>query len=274
VTQGEAQSVMWETATRQGIRFLATGRAVAFSPDGRFLALSDADGVVRLLEAETGSPLLHRQGTDGAVESLAFAPDGKRLAAGYRNGTALIWDVSEAVGLVPARPAGPADVRTLEGRWADLRGNASVAHRAALDLEAVGAPAVRFLAERLVKAEVPDPRRLPKLIRDLDDEEFAVREAATRELRVWGPDADLPLRRALEEHPPLEQRRRLLDILATRERDPVLPEEVRWGRAVAVLERIGSEEARRSLASLAKGPPDALLTQQARGALRRLEARK
>jgi WD40 repeat protein len=270
VTHGDRDSFLWETASRQSICFFPPGRAVAFSADGRFLALGDATGRIRLLDAAGGGELLQLDGAEGVVESLAFSADGKRLAAGNRNGTVLIWDVSSLPGRVPRPPAVPTDLRTLEGRWADLRGRAPVAYRAVAELTAAGAPAVAFLSERLIKAEVPDPRRLPKLIRDLDDEEFAVREAATRELRIWGPEADLPLRRALEDRPSPEQHRRLLDIQLTRERDPLVPEEVRCQRAVAVLERVGSPEAKATLEKLARGPNDARLTQDAQVALRRL----
>jgi WD40 repeat protein len=76
--------------------------AVAVSPDGRFLALSQNGGVVQLWSLRTlttvGPPFrgfkeLDRTGTSGAGD-LAFSADGRLLAAGGGAGsTVVVWDV-------------------------------------------------------------------------------------------------------------------------------------------------------------------------------------
>jgi len=70
--------------------------AVAFSPDGRWLAVAQQD-TVELLDAGTRVKLKRFDGHPGAVNAVAFSPDGKHLltasgVAGLR-GVAVIWDI-------------------------------------------------------------------------------------------------------------------------------------------------------------------------------------
>jgi len=69
--------------------------SLAFSPDGRFLALGCADRTVKLLSAETGQLLQTLKWHLGSVQAVAFSPDSKTLASGcfYRSG----WSPTAAV---------------------------------------------------------------------------------------------------------------------------------------------------------------------------------
>src|SRR6266480_7295826 len=69
-----------------GTTFLTTRSAssvfsVAWSPDGKHLALGYADGSVQVRNAKTGNILYTIQGHLNHVWSLAWSPDGKRLAS-------------------------------------------------------------------------------------------------------------------------------------------------------------------------------------------------
>jgi WD40 repeat protein/serine/threonine protein kinase len=67
--------------------------SLAFSPDGRTLALALATGKVKLWDLEGGRFKTTINAHEGTVWSVAFAPDGKTLATGSSDGTAKIWDL-------------------------------------------------------------------------------------------------------------------------------------------------------------------------------------
>ncbi len=67
--------------------------SVVYSPDGRRLASSSNDGVVKVWDADTGRETLAFQQVGGVV-GLAFSPDGRRLAAAAANDSVTVWDVT------------------------------------------------------------------------------------------------------------------------------------------------------------------------------------
>jgi WD40 repeat protein len=69
--------------------------AVAWSPDGRLLALASGHQV-RLWDARRGYDLGVLGAHDEVVQSLAFTPDGKRLASGGADMQIRIWDVASS----------------------------------------------------------------------------------------------------------------------------------------------------------------------------------
>ena len=101
---------------------------------------------------------------------------------------------------------------------------------------------------------------IEQLIAQLDDDQFKVREKATAELNRIGERIVPALDAALAKERPLESSNRLHG-LRTKMIGAVLEgERLRTYRAVEVLERIGTPEARQLLKTMAEGAPEAMLT--------------
>lgn len=245
----------------------------AFSPDGRTIAVSrDAQATIRLFDVPSGKELLRLRGHEAAVSSLAFSPDGTKLASGQWDSTALVWDISAVRRKLPRRDLTDNDLDRL---WTDLRdADAVKAHAALWTLAAAPDEAVRFLKQHLHPVPRIAADRLQRLIADLDADQFARREEASRQLAKLGSEAEPALRKVLENKPSLETRRRvdaLLKDLACQ--TAMTPDALRQLRAIQVLEQIGSAEARNILKSLAQGAPAAPATRDAAAVLQRLQRR-
>jgi hypothetical protein len=204
------------------------------------------------------------RGHDDQVVSLSFAPDGQRLASTSFDGTALVWDL--------AGPPARLSAEGLNAAWYALAGDdAAAAYRAVLKLAGDPGRAVPLLRERLRPAPTPDPKRIVRLIADLDSDTFAVRDGAARELGDLGDLTEPALREALAGGPTPEVRRRVERLLE--DAASLAPGRLRQVRVVEVLEYAGTPEARRLLEELAGGAPEARLTREAQAALGRLDRR-
>lgn len=67
--------------------------AVAFSPDGKTLAMASREGSVPLWDVAGGNLLETLKGHSSAVLSLAFSPDGRTLVSGGTDQTVRLWNV-------------------------------------------------------------------------------------------------------------------------------------------------------------------------------------
>ncbi|HWG44069.1 MAG TPA: PQQ-binding-like beta-propeller repeat protein [Gemmataceae bacterium] len=268
---------LWELATGKPSLRISAGKnplkALAFSPDGRTLAAA-GEGVLQLWNVATGKQLLAYRGQEAEVGlgALAFSPDGARLVAGYSDSTALVWDLTPGIRRANM-PKKDLARRDLDQLWSDLVSeDAAKAHTAIWTLVAAPDQALRLLQERLKPVETVDPRRIRRLLTDLDSGEFTVREAATKELEQIGDPADPLLRETLEKKPSLEVRRRVEGLL-TRPWIVRSPPLLRRLRAMQVLEQLGTPKAVRLLEDHAKGAPAARATRDAKAALQRLAKR-
>jgi HEAT repeat protein len=124
----------------------------------------------------------------------------------------------------------------------------------------------------LVRERVRVPKVGTKqLVLDLGNDNFAVRERASKELEKLGKAAEVALRQALAVQPELEVRRRVEALLKKLERGSPHEESLREVRALQVLGHIGTREAQQLLKAFAMGPSESPLTQEAKAALDRLK---
>jgi hypothetical protein len=151
-------------------------------------------------------------------------------------------DCIAAAVLGPRGPGKRLDAEERQSVWRDLAsGDAPSAYRAMGQLLGSPGQAAALLRERLRAAPVPE-RRLAKLIADLDANEFASREAASRELARLECAAERALRKALAGKPSLEARRRIEALLARLKSDARAPIALAALRGLAVLERLATPE--------------------------------
>jgi hypothetical protein len=177
--------------------------------------------------------------------------------------------VAEALRL-PTPQSKPDTPRKLEALWADLASeDAAVAEKALLALEDHPAQALAFLSRNLRPAMAVEPTRLARLIGELDSNEVSLRDQASAQLNDIGEQAVPALRKA-SESASLEVRKRARQLLDRLDRPVVTGPAARPVRAVELLERLGTAPARKLLEELAGGAAQARLTQEARGALKRL----
>jgi WD40 repeat protein len=285
---------------------------VVLSPDGKRVAHSEADKVLRVLDVDARRVVYRLTKLPDRVSAITFAPDGRTFAwaessgiihwletATWKERRTLPGHTGTVEALAISRDgrilvSGSADTTTLvwdllgsgsatlpgeqcEACWTALaEKDAAKAYRTMCQLIAAPSDALAVLRSHLKPVPVVEEARIAKLIANLDANEFAVREKATEELRKLGELAEPAMRKALASRPTLEMKRRLQDLLAEIEdgRWHLTPDRLRQLRAIEVLERIGTPEAQALLKALADGAAGAPLTQEARAAVQRLQAQR
>ena len=259
---------------------------VAFSPDGRVLALGSGKpspipfvrehtlgGTIQLCELASASIRKELTGHSGAVGAFAFSDDRRLLASGSADTTALLWDISGQI-LHPIAKAQLTAEET-DGLGRDLGSrDAPKAYRAIVRLSSAPDDAVALFRKTLKPvAPAPEESELKRLAGQLDSARFAERERAAAALESAGKAAVPVLQAILKQAPSPELRQRAEQLIAQIERTQISTGgDLQSIRALEVLENVNTPAARALLKTLAQGRADAGLTREAKAVLERLSA--
>jgi WD40 repeat protein len=268
--------VVFDVRSSRRIAELPAGHVYrhAFSPDSRLLATVGRKEIA-LWELFTGKPALRyllQQGNTNRTWAIEFTPDGRRLITGHEDCTALVWDLT-GTGRLAGASSPRLSANDLAQAWAALAGDdVERAHLASWELSDRPTQAIDLLRDRLKPDNAAEESTVREFLAKLDSPAFATRESAEKSLRELGHTAVPALRAALKTVPSLEQKVRIERLLdqctvstpATR---------LRSLRAIAVLERIKSADARKLLDKLASGLPGTKVTREATDAVERQTAR-
>ena len=96
---GYDRTIIWDTESGKELQRLGDrntnssgGSAVAFSPNGKLIAIAGNGGVSRIWDTESGKHLHDLVKHNGGVQSISFSPDGKQVLTTSFDGTARTWD--------------------------------------------------------------------------------------------------------------------------------------------------------------------------------------
>jgi hypothetical protein len=249
--------------------------ALAFTPDGAYLATGDGQGKVRLWDASTGKEVRRLEGHRGIVSALAATPDGRLLCSASIGSASFELRPmrSEPIALGAGGSSGvSADLSTV---WDDLASpDARVALRAQRALASDPEGGLRVLARHLKPAQPIDAQMVAALVAQLTQPDRNAHRTARQTILELGTAVEIHLEQMLgasRDGKAATVLRELLDELRVA---PPSPEALRGMRAVTFLGRCKLAGARTLLEALARGAPEALLTQEARAALDRWQPGK
>jgi WD40 repeat protein len=270
----EKQAVhVWELATGKEVLAVSEpGRepsCVCFSRSGRFLVLGFAEGDLVLWDVPLGKLVRRLRGHRGPIGSLSFSIDGRLLVSGSEDVTAVVWDVVSLL-RPPALPRQELDAKKLASLWTDLAGDDAIRGYAAVRILAGSSEkSLPLLREHLRPVPPIPPERLARLLADLDSDRFTIRNRAMEDLRRLERMAEPAMRKALDDKPTLDARRRIEQLLGDLDKPSTGPDQLRQSRALLTLEYDGTQAAQELLKRLSQGAPGAWLTERARAGLQR-----
>jgi hypothetical protein len=195
-----------------------------------------------------------------------MSADGRFVVSAGEDTTALVWDATRPRSRAAAGADAAARVRDLAGD------DAEQAYASAWALVRAPKETVAFLDGQPGLFAATDGEQIRKWIRALDSDTYAERERAARQLAQVLAEAESYLKKALDDKPSAEARRRIEQLLE-RAGQGLSGKALQGYRLVEVLEQIVEPGAVGLLKKLAAGDPEARLTRAAAAAVGRVGKR-
>jgi RNA polymerase sigma factor (sigma-70 family) len=269
---------LWDLAANKKTLLLTglekTAAQLTFSADGRTLAaLADNGNSIQVWGVTRNIARCEIHHDRGAAGSQALSPNGKMLATSAKGGKQVFLWIATARQLTRNGPPLKLTAQDMPALWADLANlDADNADAAWRKLGAAGDSIVPFLRQQIRLIAVPPAKlqSIEKLVGELDSDQFATRERATRELMISGELAIVPLQRYLEKGLSAEAEKRIKRVLEKLGQPALILERQRVLEAIELLEQMRTAK---SIALLEETERDALIPQirlEARQALQRL----
>ena len=238
------------------------GGHVALSPCGRLVAVSARNKPdVRVYEVATGGLRFHFK-HKAEITSLAFAPNGRSLAAASLEAPVYLWDIHDWPGEPPAWDG--------KAVWDDLASaDAATAFAAVRRVRYNPTKAVAFLRDATRLPAAPTAARWRELVAELGTKDYKTREAATVSLAEFGETIRPELDAAMAAAANPEALRRLKVLRA--KLDIRTADGVRLLRAVEAVEGLDPADGTPLLTAWASGLHGDRLATEAKAALARQE---
>jgi WD40 repeat protein len=202
---------LWDVAGRKERRTISGHRgsvgSVCFSPEGKLLVSTGGRGEAPLWDTATGKVVREWKHDSFFVAAATFTPDGKMVVTGGYDGNARLWDVATGALRAQLRGLGGLDGVVIEPATQTLA------------VWGTGRAIGLFDLDRR-PPDAAKARRIAALLRQLDEDSYARREAATRDLRALGWVAEPAVRKAAKESPAAEVRIRARAVLAALQGEP------------------------------------------------------
>src|SRR5579883_73655 len=240
---------------------------IAISPNGRFLACGFQDSDAELIEVTSGRSRRVLAGHRGFSRVLGFTPDGSRLLTAGADHSILVWDMRLQAVPLPEVWKRETNAAKLWDMLASSK--AKDAYLAMARLVREPAAAVKMTRMRLKPVVRPSEKTLARILHDLGDEEFAVRERAAKELDQYGEVAVAAVKARISQLTSPEARLRCEAFVTKFTGSGADAVHIADARAIELLESLDTEESRTLLKELAGGGPDAFRTQEAKRTLER-----
>ena len=151
-----------EETRRSPLKGAEQAKSAAISPDGRFAAVGNRIGQIRVLDWRTGAERFELEGHIGSVNALAFLPDGRMLSAG-EDGRVVVWDLEQgrAVAALGASSFGAGHAKALVSVALSVDGARAVTTSADRTVRTWDAASGEQLAVERVTSETAMARFLP-----------------------------------------------------------------------------------------------------------------